>query len=63
MSKYYKYYSTERPIAPGTIPRGAVEVTNYDKKTYSPEIGRMAWGYVVYPKPLESPDAWELVEA
>lgn len=39
MSKYYKYYSTERPIAPGTIPRGAVEVTNYDKKHIHPKSG------------------------
>lgn len=50
-----KYYSTERPIAPGTIPKGAIEVKNYDEKKYVPEIGKEAWGFVIYGEPLERP--------
>ncbi|MFQ6829940.1 MAG: hypothetical protein ACLRSY_09750 [Acutalibacter sp.] len=42
-----RYYSTQRPIGPGTFPRqgGTEKVVNYDGPTYCEEIGREAWGY------------------
>lgn len=60
-----RYYSTQRPIGPGTFPRqdGREIVVNFDCKTYCDEIGREAWGYVEYNQPLASEDikAYELV--
>lgn len=62
-----RYYSTQRPIAPGTFPRqdGKETVTNFDDKTYCEEIGREAWGYIEYSEPLTAreAEAYELVEA
>ena len=47
-----KYYSTQRPVVPGSYPRikgnDITEICNYDRKTYIKEIGREAWGYVEY---------------
>lgn len=52
----YRYYSTQRPVGPGTFPRPegnkVVKLHNFDSKTYCQEIGREAWGYVVYKKPV-----------
>lgn len=41
-----RYYSTQRPVGPGTYPRqgGTETVTNFDGPTYCEEIGREAWG-------------------
>lgn len=49
-----RYYSTQRPNAPGTFPRqgGTETVTNFDSKIYCEEIGREAWGYVEYKEPI-----------
>ena len=49
-----KYYSTQRPIAPGTFPRqtGKEIVTNFDDKRFVDEIGKEAWGFVEYEEPL-----------
>ena len=51
-----RYYSTQRPIGPGTIPQlkgnKVLEIHNYDQKTYCEEVGREAWGYIEYEKPL-----------
>ena len=62
-----RYYSTQRPIAPGTFPRrdGKEAVTNFDDKTYCEEIGREARGYIEYSQPLtvEEAEAYELVRA
>jgi len=49
-----RYYTTQRPPGPGTIPKGATNVVTFDKRTYVPELGREAWGYVEYGKPLDS---------
>ena len=37
-----RYYSTQRPVGPGTFPRqdGKETITNFDGKTYCEEIGR-----------------------
>lgn len=51
----YRYYSTQRPIAPGTFPKGdnaPVTVENFDDRI-PVENGQMqAWGYLEYLKPL-----------
>ena len=56
----YRYYSTQRPIAPGTFPKdqnAPVNIVNFDAR--SPvEDGRMqAWGYLEYPHPLTQKQA------
>lgn len=42
-----RYYSTQRPIGPGTFPKpqgnAVKEVFNFDSKTYCEEVGREAW--------------------
>ena len=47
-----RYYSTQRPVAPGTFPKPEgnkiLDIHNYDRKTYCPEIGGEAWGYIDY---------------
>lgn len=49
----YRYYSTQRPIAPGTtLKEGCVGVVNFDEKIYVPKIKREAWGFVDYDRPL-----------
>ena len=50
-----RYYSTQRPIGPGTFPRqdGTETVINFDGPTYCEEIGREAWGYIEYQHDLE----------
>lgn len=45
-----RYYSTQRPVGPGTFPKlpenKVLEVHNFDAKTFCEEIGREAWGYI-----------------
>ena len=44
-------YSTQRPIDIGTYPlpeSGRFEIHNFDKRSYVPEIHRLAWGYIDY---------------
>lgn len=52
----YRYYSTQRPVAPGTFPRPehakVIRIKNFDTKTMVDEIGRKAWGFVEYSDPL-----------
>ena len=52
-----RYYSTQRPISPGSFPQRAwnkvLEIHNFDQKIYCEEIGREAWGYIDYEKPLD----------
>ena len=46
----YRYYLTQRPPAPGAIPRGSKNTVSFDTKQ---EVdGLEAWGYVEYDKPL-----------
>lgn len=56
----YKYYSLERPVMPGTYPKPkdnpAMLIHNFNSREYVPEIGRIAWGYIEYDKPLENKD-------
>lgn len=57
-----RYYSTLRPVGPGTVPRGFATFRNYDQPKFIEEIGRKAWGYVEYEKPLARPEDWDLLE-
>lgn len=65
----YRYYSTQRPIMPGSYPKpegnGIVTVYNFDNKTYAEEIQREVWGYIEYARPLGHFDIvnYELVAA
>ena len=63
-----RYYSTQRPVAPGTFPKPkgnrVLEIHNFDKRIYREEAGRNAWGYIDYEKPLSEKEAtdYELVK-
>ena len=52
----YRYWSTQRPVAPGTFPKpNGNKVTfihNFYKRTYWIPIERQAWGWIEYEKPL-----------
>ena len=52
----YRYYSTQRPLSPGTYPKPAEnqvsEVHNFDNRQPVEEGKMQAWGYVEYAKPL-----------
>lgn len=56
-----KYYSIERPVAPGTYPKPkdnpVTEVWNFDGPVFCEQISREAWGYVTYEKPLAEDEA------
>ena len=48
-----KYYSTQRPVGPGTYPRGGViEIVNFDYRQPVESIDRPAWGYIEYNREL-----------
>ena len=53
-----RYYSTQRPIGPGTFPKpqgnAVKEVFNFDSKTYCEEVGREAWGYIENEQPIDT---------
>lgn len=51
----HRYYSTQRPIAPGTYPRqdGTESITNFfGGKIFCEEIRREAWGFIEYREPI-----------
>lgn len=58
-----KYYSTQRPVTPGSFPKSpfneVLQVVNFDSKTYCEDIGREAWGYIEYKYPLHPEDVEE----
>ena len=50
-----RYYSTQRPLGPGTYPRqdGTESATNFfGGKIFCEEIGREAWGFIEYLQPI-----------
>ena len=53
-----RYYSTQRPLAPGSFPKPArnavLTVCNFDYRKYTPEVGRSAYGYIEYEKPIDN---------
>ena len=59
-----RYYSTQRPVSPGSYPTGGViSIVNFDTKRYVSEIGGNAWGYIEYgiELPVEDANTYELV--
>lgn len=59
-----RYYSTQRPVLPGSFPKKeeTEKIENFDTKTFCKEIGREAYGYIEYRSALskEEADAYEL---
>lgn len=53
----YAYYSSLRPIGPGTFPKPEgnriIKIQNYDTRTQTPLKYVLAWGCIVYENPLE----------
>lgn len=56
-----RYYSTQRPVTPGTFPQVAgnrVEyIVNYPRRVWCEDIRREAWGYIDYAEELDEKDA------
>ena len=51
----YRYYSTQRPISPGTYPNGEnkpVSIENFDERQPVENGQLQAWGYLEYAEPL-----------
>ena len=52
---HYRYYSTQRPVGPGTFPKDGVELIgfeNFDQRQSVDNRKVQAWGYVEYKEPL-----------
>lgn len=62
-----RYYSTQRPVMPGSYPKSRTvrAIHNFDTKTFCEEIGREAWGYIEYDGALEKEEieAYELIQS
>lgn len=56
----YRYYSTQRPVGPGTFPGKPEMIVNYGRREEVPGIGP-AWGHLEYQEPLDD-DAIEHYE-
>ena len=59
----YRYYSTQRPVGPGTCPKmTGMEVVNFDSQKWCPDGNCFAWGYIDYPIELlpKEPEKYEL---
>lgn len=56
-----RYYSTQRPVAPGSYPckDSVVEIHNFDNRTFCEKIGTEAWGYIEYSCELPEKEAAE----
>lgn len=46
------YYSTLRPVGPGTYPKGMKGFKNYNRRIYIPRINHEAWGELYYDREL-----------
>ena len=51
-SGMYRYYSTQRPVTPGTFPGKPTHIHNFDSRENVCGGQMRAWGYVEYEKPL-----------
>lgn len=56
----YRYYSTQRPVGPGTFPGRPEDIVNFSGREDVSGIGP-AWGYLEYREPLDD-DAIEHYE-
>ena len=56
-----KYYSTMRPVGPGTYPapEWVSETHNFAKRTYIPEADLEAWGWIDYRAELDADIAYQ----
>lgn len=52
----YKYWSTQRPVVPGTFPKPnenkVTFIHNFDDRMFCSPINRRAWGWIEYEKEL-----------
>lgn len=58
----YRYYSTQRPISPGTYPNGEnkpISIENFDERQPVENGQLQAWGYLEYAKPLSQKEMKE----
>ena len=58
----YRYYSTQRPISPGTYPNGEnkpVSIENFDERQLVENGQLQAWGYLEYAEPLSQKEMKE----
>lgn len=56
----YRYFSTQRPVAPGTFPKKpGCEISNYPQKIYVDGTGFSAWGHIDYTEPLTNAEVQE----
>lgn len=54
----YRYYSTMRPVGPGTFPDHDVkQLHNFSNRIHVDSIGREAWGYLDYKVALSDEEA------
>ena len=54
----YSYYMTQRPPAPGAMPKGGLErIEEYPRPQYVPEIEHTAWAKLTYSKELTNQEA------
>ncbi len=51
-SGMYRYYSTQRPVMPGTFPGKPVQIHNFDSRESICGGQMQAWGYLEYAEPL-----------
>lgn len=60
----YRYYSTQRPVGPGAIPKGARYIYHFDGRVYVKSINRMAYGIAEYDRELTDDEVrqYELVK-
>ena len=62
----YSYYMTQRPPAPGAMPKDGLElIDEYPRPQYVPEIEHTAWAKLAYSKELTQREAqsYELIPA
>ena len=56
-----RYYSTQRPVAPGSFPKvNGIKVDNifnFEDREYVAEISRRAWGYIEYSDKIPESEA------
>ena len=54
----YRYYSTQRPVAPGTFPNHDVKfLHNFSNRIFVDSIQHEAWGYIDYKISLSDKEA------
>ncbi len=67
-ARLHRYYSTQRPVGPGTYPKvhgnEPVNIVNFDDREFQTDINRAAWGYLEFERSLtdKQVDDYELVK-